>query len=115
MGVLKTRLSPNSSANVAASLKTPPNRLPTSCPYKSDSGCLRIISSRAESAQSTITTFSAPAGLLSPTSSVISVGAKSCVNKSSGFGSSRSEEHTSELQSRPHLVGRLLLEKKKKK
>src|SRR5690554_7475312 len=29
------------------------------------------------------------------------------------FGS-RSEEHTSELQSRPHLVCRLLLEKKKK-
>src|SRR5690554_7019222 len=31
-----------------------------------------------------------------------------------GF-SPRSEEHTSELQSRPHLVCRLLLEKKKKK
>src|SRR5436305_9232530 len=30
-------------------------------------------------------------------------------------GSVRSEEHTSELQSRPHLVCRLLLEKKKKK
>src|SRR3989442_10496262 len=30
-------------------------------------------------------------------------------------GPSRSEEHTSELQSRPHLVCRLLLEKKKKK
>src|SRR3989442_8762352 len=29
-------------------------------------------------------------------------------------GDSRSEEHTSELQSRPHLVCRLLLEKKKK-
>src|SRR5690554_7498191 len=29
--------------------------------------------------------------------------------------SSRSEEHTSELQSRPHLVCRLLLEKKKTK
>src|SRR5690554_7395588 len=28
--------------------------------------------------------------------------------------SDRSEEHTSELQSRPHLVCRLLLEKKKK-
>src|SRR3989442_3312349 len=28
-------------------------------------------------------------------------------------GSGRSEEHTSELQSRPHLVCRLLLEKKK--
>src|SRR3989442_11450084 len=31
------------------------------------------------------------------------------------FFLSRSEEHTSELQSRPHLVCRLLLEKKKKK
>src|SRR5215813_15183169 len=30
-------------------------------------------------------------------------------------GPARSEEHTSELQSRPHLVCRLLLEKKKKK
>src|SRR5690554_7020562 len=30
------------------------------------------------------------------------------------LGISRSEEHTSELQSRPHLVCRLLLEKKKK-
>src|SRR3989442_9344504 len=29
-------------------------------------------------------------------------------------GEARSEEHTSELQSRPHLVCRLLLEKKKK-
>src|SRR3989442_9122654 len=34
-----------------------------------------------------------------------------CKNKKS----TRSEEHTSELQSRPHLVCRLLLEKKKKK
>src|SRR5690554_7744435 len=31
------------------------------------------------------------------------------------FEENRSEEHTSELQSRPHLVCRLLLEKKKKK
>src|SRR3989442_6847347 len=30
------------------------------------------------------------------------------------LGPPRSEEHTSELQSRPHLVCRLLLEKKKK-
>src|SRR3989442_11971380 len=30
-----------------------------------------------------------------------------------GLPGSRSEEHTSELQSRPHLVCRLLLEKKK--
>src|SRR5690554_7552054 len=33
----------------------------------------------------------------------------------SPFRRFRSEEHTSELQSRPHLVCRLLLEKKKKK
>src|SRR3989442_10906755 len=32
-----------------------------------------------------------------------------------GRSAVRSEEHTSELQSRPHLVCRLLLEKKKKK
>src|SRR5690554_7193678 len=32
-----------------------------------------------------------------------------------GLWTVRSEEHTSELQSRPHLVCRLLLEKKKKK
>src|SRR5690554_7415130 len=31
-----------------------------------------------------------------------------------GLAVARSEEHTSELQSRPHLVCRLLLEKKKK-
>src|SRR3989442_7217423 len=31
-----------------------------------------------------------------------------------GLDATRSEEHTSELQSRPHLVCRLLLEKKKK-
>src|SRR5690554_7477813 len=36
------------------------------------------------------------------------------VYKSSTNTISRSEEHTSELQSRPHLVCRLLLEKKKK-
>src|SRR5690554_7023283 len=32
-----------------------------------------------------------------------------------GGSQGRSEEHTSELQSRPHLVCRLLLEKKKKR
>src|SRR2546422_4885291 len=32
-----------------------------------------------------------------------------------GLGRTRSEEHTSELQSRLHLVCRLLLEKKKKR
>src|SRR2546429_4605873 len=36
-----------------------------------------------------------------------------CVGRSSPDQASRSEEHTSELQSRLHLVCRLLLEKKK--
>src|SRR2546422_3838662 len=39
---------------------------------------------------------------------------RSCSSGSSA-SASRSEEHTSELQSRLHLVCRLLLEKKKKK
>src|SRR2546422_8610947 len=37
------------------------------------------------------------------------------INSASAGRSIRSEEHTSELQSRLHLVCRLLLEKKKKK
>src|SRR5437870_9780347 len=37
------------------------------------------------------------------------------VRFSYNFSTGRSEEHTSELQSRGHLVCRLLLEKKKKK
>src|SRR5690554_7401778 len=40
-----------------------------------------------------------------------------CFFARSGYGlwRQRSEEHTSELQSRPHLVCRLLLEKKKRR
>src|SRR5215813_12082870 len=38
-----------------------------------------------------------------------------CSSRLKGRIAPRSEEHTSELQSRPHLVCRLLLEKKKKK
>src|SRR5215813_15656496 len=45
--------------------------------------------------------------------SVCEHNARSC--HSGAFPRRRSEEHTSELQSRPHLVCRLLLEKKKKK
>src|SRR3712207_8085429 len=37
------------------------------------------------------------------------------IQKRQGVGSRRSEEHTSELQSRQYLVCRLLLEKKKHK
>src|SRR3989442_5177224 len=40
-------------------------------------------------------------------------GGKALYVVNSGANSVRSEEHTSELQSRPHLVCRLLLEKKK--
>src|SRR5690554_7142582 len=46
----------------------------------------------------------------SASNDVLSVKGKAC---SPSAGCLRSEEHTSELQSRPHLVCRLLLEKKK--
>src|SRR5204862_5989364 len=39
---------------------------------------------------------------------------RSCARAGSSSGSARSEEHTSELQSRRDIVCRLLLEKKKK-
>src|SRR3989442_3750751 len=45
---------------------------------------------------------------------VVGVAAVILLARSGNFGLPRSEEHTSELQSRPHLVCRLLLEKKKK-
>src|SRR3989442_11630695 len=48
------------------------------------------------------------------TTSSASSGRTSGREHPSRSGSRRSEEHTSELQSRPHLVCRLLLEKKKK-
>src|SRR3712207_8073116 len=42
-------------------------------------------------------------------------GAGGVARAARGGGQARSEEHTSELQSRPYLVCRLLLEKKKPK
>src|SRR2546429_3057098 len=44
-----------------------------------------------------------------------SIAPRCCAWPPRASGASRSEEHTSELQSRLHLVCRLLLEKKKKK
>src|SRR3712207_8424344 len=40
-------------------------------------------------------------------------GGRDCTARCTGYFCSRSEEHTSELQSRQYLVCRLLLEKKK--
>src|SRR5206468_12377103 len=56
----------------------------------------------------------APASWWSPTwCSTSSSTARSTANSNSPYSNSRSEEHTSELQSRSDLVCRLLLEKKK--
>src|SRR5207253_11211575 len=49
-----------------------------------------------------------------PLATVTGLGHLTCFNFCACRGKSRSEEHTSELQSRGHLVCRLLLEKKKK-
>src|SRR5215813_15197354 len=48
-------------------------------------------------------------------SSTIELHPQACIRGACPSNLLRSEEHTSELQSRPHLVCRLLLEKKKKK
>src|SRR3712207_8491443 len=45
--------------------------------------------------------------------STVKPGPSSAISKRTPLGSRRSEEHTSELQSRQYLVCRLLLEKKK--
>src|SRR5436305_7910208 len=55
-----------------------------------------------------------PGRPLAPWASKVRENRRPTPRRSSIF-SNRSEEHTSELQSRPHLVCRLLLEKKKKK
>src|SRR5712692_247219 len=43
---------------------------------------------------------------------LVQLGREQTVRRADGAGSTRSEEHTSELQSQFHLVCRLLLEKK---
>src|SRR5690554_7372219 len=50
-----------------------------------------------------------------PWSTLAGTNTVACFISSLAKQATRSEEHTSELQSRPHLVCRLLLEKKKKK
>src|SRR5436305_3444419 len=61
--------------------------------------------------------FSSPLNLSSAGRTFVSMILRSSDWKPTDHGVApiRSEEHTSELQSRPHLVCRLLLEKKKKK
>src|SRR2546422_8264807 len=76
-------------------------------------GCHPAMRSRASLAR--------PRALASQSSSTISRSrfsacfAFSLPSETGGEAAARSEEHTSELQSRLHLVCRLLLEKKKKK
>src|SRR3712207_8368674 len=53
--------------------------------------------------------------LATRTSSATWTGCSHCSSRGGWTSASRSEEHTSELQSRQYLVCRLLLEKKKKK
>src|SRR5689334_24648077 len=60
------------------------------------------------------TLFRSPAAIASATFTATASGGASGFTASGGGSISRSEEHTSELQSQFHLVCRLLLEKKKK-
>src|SRR2546422_1103541 len=56
---------------------------------------------------------SGPAGPTGPQGATGAAGATGAQGDTGAQGAARSEEHTSELQSRLHLVCRLLLEKKK--
>src|SRR2546422_7897273 len=60
------------------------------------------------------TIFKAPSALLLTVISIVSAPGGIVISKQRLTEDGRSEEHTSELQSRLHLVCRLLLEKKKK-
>src|SRR5438874_7460328 len=72
---------------------------------------LPISTAGTQHAAASNTTLSAAAPWVALTST--SVAARSAGTSGRGSASSRSEEHTSELQSRRDLVCRLLLEKKK--
>src|SRR3989442_15938142 len=75
---------------------------------------LPICPTRATRTPAARTGFSA--GTAALTSCVAGSGSRTCAatrRRSTACSAPRSEEHTSELQSRPHLVCRLLLEKKK--
>src|SRR5690554_7223274 len=80
--------------------------------------CVSHSSSTSLTPSSTLRTVNsqAPWATASPTryDSSTSAGCSAVSSRDSSAVSSRSEEHTSELQSRPHLVCRLLLEKKNK-
>src|SRR5215813_15044047 len=61
------------------------------------------------------TLFRSIADLVQSAGPAVLLGVRSILRAANVALGDRSEEHTSELQSRPHLVCRLLLEKKKKK
>src|SRR5690554_7156883 len=75
------------------------------------------ISSISRSPPSSVssTTWGRPASMRPMRAASAPAGSARQAVSAASASSGRSEEHTSELQSRPHLVCRLLLEKKKKK
>src|SRR5690625_4736122 len=81
------------------------------CPNDADPTCSASSSGAPSTASATMPSLSAPPLIATSSLSPASVVAAPTTAPSE----CRSEEHTSELQSRGHLVCRLLLEKKKKK
>src|SRR5207253_11104680 len=103
-------------------LLPPPPPTPTLFPYttlfrspaSAPSGSVLRRRSRTP-ARTPRTTARRPTSAAAPSSSPPTAGSRSRRPGSSDPAEVRSEEHTSELQSRGHLVCRLLLEKKNKK
>src|SRR2546422_8299089 len=94
-------------------IRRPPRS--TLFPYTTLFRSARIAKAQADirGMASAVTAWSAHMGVLPSVLDLLTAIATSPQNITAGRA--RSEEHTSELQSRLHLVCRLLLEKKKKK
>src|SRR5690606_2742059 len=104
---------PRACTRLPRSLPCAYNDAATGVEPTNDSACTRGSSSSASTVpRSPLTTLNTPSGRPAPASSCARCSAAEGTF-SEGLSTKRSEEHTSELQSRENLVCRLLLEKKK--
>src|SRR3712207_7100882 len=81
--------------------------------FRSRTSCSAIVKRKRNSSPASLEEVPRPSVVIVPTTSLPTV--PNAADTMSSWESPRSEEHTSELQSRQYLVCRLLLEKKKKK
>src|SRR2546422_417376 len=120
MGWTRYVMTIGTSAIAASSVVVPDLQIPASAAAKTSSGspmCTVIAPGSGYSASGVPATMICTSGRAEVTRAAASRKIAQCRFTSCARlpGNKRSEEHTSELQSRLHLVCRLLLEKKKKR